>query len=446
LASGTLVELGEAVGVIAAQSIGEPGTQLTMRTFHTGGVASQLDITTGLPRVEELFEARVPKAEAAIAQIDGVVEIQREEERTRIVLRNNEVWQQRYTIPSDYEVLVNQGDAVLINQPLARSLQPGSGDMILATQTGRVVLEGNDVVVREEHNEEQVYPVAADRRIRVEDGDFVTAGTALTEGSWNPQVVLAAVGSDRTHRYLIDEVQAVYRSQGVNTNDKHIEVIVRQMLRKVSIENSGDTEFLPGELIDRQTFQEQNDLVLAQGGVPATASVVLLGVTKASLTTESFLSAASFQETTRVLTEAAINGKVDRLRGLKENVIIGKLIPAGSGFHARRTRAGRPGDGRRPAPVETETPEISPDIRELMETAPAPVAVASVRPDLSVVEASELAAPPAPERPPARRPTPSFEELFRLASAQAEPESFDGAARREPGLANDDTVDKDGEE
>jgi DNA-directed RNA polymerase subunit beta' len=428
LASGELVQLGEAVGVIAAQSIGEPGTQLTMRTFHTGGVASQLDITTGLPRVEELFEARVPKSEAAIAQSDGVVEIVHEDERTRILVRHHEVWEQRHTVPADYETIVNAGEQVQLNQPLARSLQPGQADLLLATQAGKVTLEGDTIIVRAETNEEQAYPVPAAALLLVEDGDVVSAGTPLTEGPRNPQLVLAAVGTDRTHRYLIDEVQTVYRSQGVNTNDKHIEVIVRQMLRKVTIETPGDTEFLPGELIDRQTFQEQSDVVLAQGGVPATAAVVLLGVTKASLTTESFLSAASFQETTRVLTEAAINGKVDRLRGLKENVIIGKLIPAGSGFHARRRRA-----ERRIAPpvVETEAPEISPELRELMEAAPAPVAVSDERPDLSVVDSAELAggepATAVAERP-AARATPSFEELFRLAAGQAPDDDRDGHA------------------
>ena len=426
LASGLLVEPGEAVGVIAAQSIGEPGTQLTMRTFHTGGVASQLDITTGLPRVEELFEARVPKAEAAIAQSDGVVDIVRDDsDRTKIVVRNVEVWEQRYRTPEDYEVLVTQGETVLLNQPLARSLQPGSSDMILATQSGKIVLEGRDVIVREEHSEEQSYPMPASARIIVEDGQFVTAGTPLTEGSWNPQAVLVAVGADRTYRYLVDEVQSVYRSQGVNTNDKHIEVIVRQMLRKVSIETSGDTDFLPGELIDRQSFQEHNEMVLAQGGEPATASVVLLGVTKASLTTESFLSAASFQETTRVLTEAAINGKVDRLRGLKENVIIGKLIPAGSGFHARRM-AVAPGASPRVL-EEDELPEISPEIRELMEEGPVPVIQAQAGAPADLEPPVEEAAPAAPAE------DDRFMALFRAARGaeptpdlEVEPEEGDG--------------------
>ena len=275
LANKTEVEIGEAVGIIAAQSIGEPGTQLTMRTFHTGGVAGG-DITQGLPRVEELFEARKPKNNAIIAEIDGVVTIGKAEK--------NDLTQVTVT-PTDS-----------INQ------QP----------------------------REYVIPYGIQPRVK--DGDTIHAGDNITDGAKNPHDILRICGLKETHRYLVKEVQKVYKSQGVEINDKHIEVMVRQMLHKVKIEESGSTEFLPGEFVDMNVFEAANTKAIEEDKAPAVAKPILLGITKASLATDSFLSAASFQETTRVLTDAAIKGKIDPLIGLKENVIIGKLIPAGTGM------------------------------------------------------------------------------------------------------------------
>ena len=275
LATGRPVEMGEAVGIIAAQSIGEPGTQLTMRTFHTGGVAGD-DITQGLPRVEELFEARKPKGQAIISEAIGKVSI---------------------------------------------SEVKGRREVDLITET-------------EEHI---TYTIPYGSRLCVKEGQMVEAGDELTEGSINPHDMLKVKGQRGVQVYLVGEVQRVYRLQGVDINDKHIEVMVRQMLRKVKIDDAGDTSLLPGGLIDVFDFQDENVRTIAGGGEPAVAHPVLLGITKASLATDSFLSAASFQETTRVLTEAAIKGKVDPLLGLKENVIIGKLIPAGTGMSRYRT-------------------------------------------------------------------------------------------------------------
>nr|8I23_D Chain D, DNA-directed RNA polymerase subunit beta' [Acetivibrio thermocellus DSM 1313]8I24_D Chain D, DNA-directed RNA polymerase subunit beta' [Acetivibrio thermocellus DSM 1313] len=270
LATGEECNVGEAVGIIAAQSIGEPGTQLTMRTFHTGGVAGE-DITQGLPRVEELFEARKPKGLAIISEIKGTVKISETKKK-------------------------------------------------------------REIVVTSEDGETRSYLIPYGSRIKVSDGDQVEAGDELTEGSVNPHDILKIKGVEAVQTYLVHEVQKVYRMQGVDINDKHIEVIVRQMLRKVKVEDPGDTSLLPGGLVDVFDFEEENAKAIAEGKKPAVAKRALLGITKAALATDSFLSAASFQETTRVLTEAAIKGKVDPLVGLKENVIIGKLIPAGTGM------------------------------------------------------------------------------------------------------------------
>ena len=272
MATGRPIQVGEAVGTIAAQSIGEPGTQLTMRTFHTGGIAATGDITQGLPRVEELFEARKPKGVATLCEVGGIAYISEQDNQKHIVIR----------------------------------------DEITGAQKKEYVLPFN-------------------AELKIKHGDKVEPGTQLNGGSVNPQDILRIQGVKGVQDYILHEVQSVYRSQGVDINDKHVEIIVRQMMRKVRIENCGDTEMLPGELVDMFTFEDENEKTIQNGGRPATAKRVLLGITKAALSTDSFLSAASFQETARVLTEAAIKSKVDPLIGLKENVIIGKLIPAGTG-------------------------------------------------------------------------------------------------------------------
>jgi len=329
LASGELVQFGEAVGIIAAQSIGEPGTQLTMRTFHSGGVA-RADITTGLPRVEELFEGRQPKGAALLANKPGTVTVEQTESGRLLVISSIEHESWRALLPEGYEVAIPEGSPVE-NKKTVIAHGP-NGEKMIAELTGTFFLDGRTVYVRNESNEREEHGINVGDQLLVEDGEEVASGRQLTYGHKDPHQILHTLGPDEAQRYIIDEVQKVYRSQGVNTNDKHIEVICRQMLRKVQIQFPGDTDLLEGDTVDRFEFNNKNNEVLAQGGEPATAISLLLGITKASLETDSFLSAASFQETTRVLTEAAINGKVDHLRGLKENVIIGKLIPAGSGF------------------------------------------------------------------------------------------------------------------
>ena len=275
LATGQAVQVGEAVGIIAAQSIGEPGTQLTMRTFHAGGVAGD-DITQGLPRVEELFEARKPKGLAIITEIGGYAEVKETKEKREIIVTNNE--------------------------------------------TG----------------ESKAYVIPYGARIKVLDGAHLEAGDELTEGSVNPHDILKIKGVRAVQDYMMREVQRVYRLQGVDINDKHIEIIVRQMLKKVRIDEAGDSQYLPGALVDILELEKTNNELIAEGKEPATAEQTLLGITKASLATNSFLSAASFQETTKVLTDAAIKGKIDPLIGLKENVLLGKLIPAGTGLKKYR--------------------------------------------------------------------------------------------------------------
>ncbi|MHB9946892.1 DNA-directed RNA polymerase subunit beta' [Clostridium botulinum] len=275
MATSQKIHIGEAVGIVAAQSIGEPGTQLTMRTFHTGGVAGA-DITQGLPRVEELFEARKPKGLAIVSEVSGTVKMEETKKKRTI---------------------------------------------IVVTDDG----------------EEVSYDIPFGSRIKVKNGDIISAGDEITEGSINPHDILRIKGVDGVKNYLLSEVQKVYRLQGVDINDKHLEVVIRQMTRKIKIEDSGDTELLPGTMIDVFDFEEANREILEKGGEPAVGRIALLGITKAALATDSFLSAASFQETTRVLTDAAIKGKIDPLLGLKENVIIGKLIPAGTGMTRYRS-------------------------------------------------------------------------------------------------------------
>jgi DNA-directed RNA polymerase subunit beta' len=329
-----MVELSTAVGIIAAQSIGEPGTQLTLRTFHTGGVVG-LDITTGLPRVEELFEARPPKTQAIISEIDGVAEVINNEEGKRIKVVSYDVFNDEYKLPEGWQLLVSHGQWVDAGNVIAAAPQDSTQTLaelvvnnLTARVSGEVIIQDGKLSIKFEEKEEREYVVPAAIHIRIQDGDMVKAGQQLTDGSINPHDILMVLGKEAVQRYLVDEVQKVYCSQGVHINDKHVEVIVRQMLSKVRIDSPGDYDIVPRELVDRFRYEEINAKVLAEGGEPATAHAVLMGITRASLSTDSWLAAASFQETTRVLTEAAVCGKLDRLSGLKENVIIGKLIPA----------------------------------------------------------------------------------------------------------------------
>ena len=336
LATGEMVAFGEAVGIIAAQSIGEPGTQLTMRTFHTGGVAG-LDITAGLPRVEELFEARDPQGQGR----DQPHRRHRRDhpQRHRDEGQGHEHGGLRHRRSPCRRAPSCSPPPATRSRPTRSS--PGSRrrrtcprPTSIAPVKGFLVKGADGLAVRAEDVVEREYTIPHNAKLLVENGQEIRAGDPITDGPINPQEYLDTRGKDAVQRYLVKEVQKVYRSQGVTINDKHIEIIVRQMLRKVRIDQPGDIDLLPTELIDRLDFEEENNKVLAEGGEPATAQTVLLGVTKASLNTSSFLAAASFQETTRVLTEAAINGAKDHLIGLKENVIIGKLIPAGTGAPA----------------------------------------------------------------------------------------------------------------
>jgi DNA-directed RNA polymerase subunit beta' len=340
LARGRLVDLNTAVGIIAAQSIGEPGTQLTLRTFHTGGVVG-LDITSGLPRVEELFEARPPKGQAIISEIDGKSEVAQDDGGRVIKVASSEVYRDEYQLPPGWQFVVTSGQRVdigaVLAEPPAKKKKASKkktkeltaeAKPLQARVAGEVTIEGEQLFISYLEEEQREYVAPASAHIRVQSAEEVKAGQQLTDGSINPQDILRILGQEATQQYLVDEVQKVYRSQGVNINDKHIEVIVSRMLSKVRIDSSGDTDLVPGELIDIFRYEDINAKVLAEGGEPATAHAVLMGITRASLNTESWLAAASFQETTRVLTEAAVKGEIDRLVGLKENVIIGKLIPA----------------------------------------------------------------------------------------------------------------------
>jgi DNA-directed RNA polymerase subunit beta' len=341
LGRGDLVEIGSAVGIVAAQSIGEPGTQLTLRTFHTGGTAQASgDITSGLPRVEELFEARKkPKGEAVMTDISGTLRIRKGEDGLRhAIVINSEVSNKEYEVPFDWEVLVEEDDQVKQGQALAR--QVDENGTLLAEMGGTVHIEGHTLYLRYEQTQEEDYEIPSTARLvpQAFDGAQVTAGMQLTEGAKNPHRILHVQGTEACAVYLLSEVQDVYRNQGVNIADKHFEIIIRKMLSKVQITRSGASTLLPGELMDRLMLLDMNEKLIAEGKEPAAGVPVLLGVTKAALSTDSFLSASSFQHTIKVLAGAAIEGKEDRLYGLKENVIIGKLIPAGTGFHTYQDR------------------------------------------------------------------------------------------------------------
>ena len=332
LGRGKMVELGAAVGIVAAQSIGEPGTQLTLRTFHTGGVAAGGDITTGLPRVEELFEARKkPKGEAITAEIGGTAQILTPDnpDGQRILrIAESRLVQDEYNIPGNWSLKAEDATEISAGEILATRGE----SQIVASHGGRVRVEDRKVVVAYDLKDEREHEIPASARLLVKEGEKVKPGDQLTEGSVNPHIKLRILGREACELYLLTEVQKVYRSQGQNINDKHFEVIVRKMLSKAQVTHPGDSDLLPGDLVDRLYLQNLNERLTGQGKQPARATQILLGVTKASLNTESFLSASSFQHTIKVLAGAAIEAKVDYLRGLKENVIIGKLIPAGTGF------------------------------------------------------------------------------------------------------------------
>ncbi len=332
LGRGRMVELGSAVGTVAAQSIGEPGTQLTLRTFHSGGVAQGGDITTGLPRVEELFEARrTPKGEAVISQIDGVAKIIQSDKYTdlrSVRVDHSELVSDTYEIPQGWEVKVKEEQVVNLGDVVAE----GGEANITVGHTGRVRFEDGKVVVTYEQQTSEEYDIPSTSRLMIKDNEQVRAGQPLTEGSLNPHTVLRLNGRDACQMYILTEIQRVYRAQGQNINDKHFEVIIRKMLGKVQVVRSGDSPYLPMDVVDRLRIQEMNEKLEAEGKTPVKFVEVLLGVTKASLSTDSWLSAASFQHTIKVMASAAIGGTKDPLYGLKENVIIGKLIPAGTGF------------------------------------------------------------------------------------------------------------------
>ena len=324
-----MVRLGAAVGIVAAQSIGEPGTQLTMRTFHTGGSASVKDITQGLPRVEELFEAREPKGVAYVSEIDGQAYIAKPNNKEYIVrIQGADVEKDVYPL-SSMQSAIKDGSKVMAGETLYID---ADGKSIKAKSDGLVRLEKDKIIVVHESDDVKEYMIPASLSLSVKDEELVVKGQKLTEGNLNPTQIMNLRGMEEAQKYIVKEVQDIYVSQGQNIHDKHIEVIVKQMFSKVRIADSGESELTSGEIADKAKLGFVNEQLVAQGKRPATWEQLLMGITKVSLNTDSFLAAASFQETTRVLIEAAVTGKTDYLRGLKENVIIGKLIPAGTGF------------------------------------------------------------------------------------------------------------------
>jgi DNA-directed RNA polymerase subunit beta' len=339
------VDIGVAVGIIAAQSIGEPGTQLTMRTFHTGGVAG-LDITQGLPRVEELFEARPPKRKAFMSEVAGKVKVEEIERRMiegpdgqkvlapfvghKIVkISHIEEDGETYKFGKNDKIKVKEGKKVEDGQVI---IERADGDKVIAKAAGLARIGDRTMKVVRESEKTREYIIPPGYVLFVKDGDMVEIGQQLTEGDLDPHQLYALRGKEAVQKYILKAVQSIYTSQGQKLNDKHIEIIIRQMFSRVLVKDAGDTDLLPGEVIEKAQFMEENDAVRTRKGREATADELFLGITKISLSTQSFLSAASFQETARVLINAAITGKVDPLEGLKENVIIGRLIPAGTGY------------------------------------------------------------------------------------------------------------------
>ncbi len=339
-----MVKLGATVGIIAAQSIGEPGTQLTLRTFHTGGVAAGGDITTGLPRVEELFEARkAPKGEAIISRIAGTAHVIFSEKYAdqRIVrVDQSEMISDTYEIPEDWKIETAEEEMVEAGAVLATQDEA----VIKAQHSGRVRIEDNQVIVSYEVKESEEYDIPTTSRLIVKEGDHIEAGQPLTEGSLNPHTILRIKGRDACQHYLMKEIQQVYRTQGQNINDKHFEVIINKLLGKVQIIRPGNSSYLPQDLVNRLEIRKVNEDLAAEGKRPARYLEILLGVTKAALETDSFLSASSFQHTIKVLSAAAVASRSDPLYGLKENIMIGKLIPAGTGFEPGQFASETPTD------------------------------------------------------------------------------------------------------
>ena len=381
LGRGEPINLGASVGIVAAQSIGEPGTQLTLRTFHTGGVAAVSDITTGLPRVEEIFEARkTPKGEAVLTEIAGTVSVEQSDRYSdmRVVrVSQSEMVSDVYTVPEDWELTVDEEDQVEEGDPIATH----EDEELVADHDGRVRFEDEEVYVSYEVHEERVYEIPSNALLSVEDGDKVLPAQPLTEGSLNTHDILRISGRKACQNYILSEVQKVYRSQGQNIHDKHFEIVIAKMMSRVHITKSGDSQYLPRDLANRIKVMKANEELLQEGKQPAQYRDVLLGITKAALNTDSFLSAASFQHTIKILTRAAIDRAEDPLYGLKENVIIGKLIPAGTGIEQgpfRKPDEAEDDEEERPAvapvpnvdmdgeivtePAEEVQPEDSPDV------------------------------------------------------------------------------------
>lgn len=332
LGRNALVELGTPVGIVAAQSIGEPGTQLTMRTFHAGGVAGSADITQGLPRVQELFEAQSPKGEAIIAEIGGKVTVREEGDKHLIRIQAEQPGKDYYDIRhATLPARIKNGVKVKAGQLLFTNVE---GDDIHAKREGIVRLNEKEKKMTVEGVKADIWEVEVPGEVAlwVRDGDVVQPGQQITEGHINVQRLYKVAGPLEVARYIIREAQAVYAIQGETIHDKHLEIIVRQMLSRVRVLYGGDTSLLPGRIYEVAEFEEENERVLKEKGEPAMGERLLLGITRVSLTTSSFLAAAAFQETARVLIDAAVTGREDHLRGLKENVIIGKLIPVGTGF------------------------------------------------------------------------------------------------------------------
>ena len=390
LGRGHVVGVGTAVGIIAAQSIGEPGTQLTLRTFHSGGVAAGRDITVGLPRAEELFEARkTPKGEAPIAEVGGIAHVRSTDGQRYVVVVDTRTKRFEYDIEEGWTIVVEDGDDVQAGDPIATS---DDEKQIEAEKNGRVLVEDTHITLIHEERREVQHKLPQTGRILVEEGQTIAPGTQLVEGVKNPRHILQVLGRKATENYLLSEVQQVYRSQGVNISDKHFEIIFRKMLSKVRVSRSGDTDLLPGRLIRRLDLEDVNREVVEQGGEPAKAMPVLLGITKAALNTESFLSAASFQHTIRVLTEAAAEGREDPLLGLKENVIIGKLIPAGTGYRGNNPSSDGPIEEYEGVTLQLEPEELAPGEEEEGEPVAEPEA-----------EAKEGAEEEAKEEPPVKK-------------------------------------------